>query len=154
MSAPDGSPGNVDMHLAVEDGSTTMAVMYKVIVDHGIRYITQFGYNAMLLRAGLVKGLELVKQALRQQTVPLTGKSNIARLAQGMCQDNAELAEVLGEIFDIISPDGMIFVEGWNRRGLDREYIEGTYWKVSGWFSRYFVNDQLLVEPPLKMLRY
>ena len=130
-----------EMHLAVGDGSTTMAVMYQVIVEEGIRYITRFGYNPMLLRAGLDKGLRLVKEALSQSAAPIAGKEQITQIALGMCQDNRELANVLGEIFDIISPEGMIFVEGWNRRGIDREYIEGTYWKFSGWFSRYFVTE-------------
>jgi chaperonin GroEL len=35
----------------------------------------------------------------------------------------------------------MIVVEGWNKAGLEREYIEGTYWKLSGWLSRLFVAD-------------
>jgi len=130
-----------DMHLTVGDGTTTMAVMYQVLVQEGIRYITRFGYNPMLLRTSLHKGLRLVKEALSQAVLPVTGKEQIAQIALGMCQDNQELADILGEIFDIISPEGMIFVEGWNKRGIDREYIEGTYWKFSGWFSRYFVTE-------------
>jgi chaperonin GroEL len=58
-----------------------------------------------------------------------------------MVQGDFDLASMLGEIFDIVSSEGMIVVEGGNRQGLEREYIEGTYWDLSGWFSRYLVTD-------------
>jgi len=71
----------------------------------------------------------------------LSGKGRIESIARGMCQGDAEMAKILAEIFDIIGTDGLIVVEGWEKAGLEREYIEGTYWKLSGWFSRVFVTD-------------
>ncbi len=129
------------MGLEAGDGSTTMAVMYQVILDEGIRHVIQFGCNAMLLRAGLEKGLRAVRETLRQDAIPLTGKENIAHIARGLVQGNDEMESMLGEIFDIVGPEGLIIVEKWNRSGLEREYIEGTYWHLSGWFSRLFVTD-------------
>ena len=129
------------MHLEVGDGTSTMAVMYQVLLNEGIRYVSQFGYNAMLLRAGLEKGLLPVLETLRQEATPLTGKEQIASIARGMCQEDVEMANLMGEIFDIVGPEGLIVVEKWNKRGLEREYIEGTYWHLSGWFSRLFVTD-------------
>ena len=129
------------MHQEAGDGSTTMAVMYQAILGEGIRYITQCGCNAMLLRAGLEKGLRAVQETLQQDAVPLIGKENIARFARGLVHENTELANMLGEIFDIVGPDGLIVVEKWHRLGLEREYIEGTYWHLSGWFSRLFVTE-------------
>jgi chaperonin GroEL len=32
-------------------------------------------------------------------------------------------------------------VEKWNKPGLEREYIEGTYWHLSGWLSRHFITE-------------
>jgi chaperonin GroEL len=129
------------MHQEAGDGSTTMAVMYQVILEEGIRAITQGGCNAMLLRAGLQKGLRAVQERLQQEALPLAGKEHIARFAQGLVQENSELARIMGEIFDIVGPEGLIVVEKGNRVGLEREYIEGTYWHLSGWFSRLFVTD-------------
>jgi len=130
-----------EMHLEVGDGSTTMGVMYQVILSEAIRSVTEFGCNAMLLRLGLEKGLKAVLDTLHQEAIPLMGKGNIANIARGMCQGDIEMADIMGEIFDIVGPEGMIVVEGWNKWGLEREYIEGTYWNLSGWFSRLFVTD-------------
>jgi chaperonin GroEL len=129
------------MHQEAGDGAATMAVMYQSIVQEGIRWITQFDCNAMLLRAGLEKGARAIQSCLRQQAFPLAGRRSIANIARGMCQGDDKLADVLGEIFDMVGTDGLIVVEGYEKLGLEREYIEGTYWKLSGWFSRHFVTE-------------
>lgn len=129
------------MHLDVGDGTATTAVLYQAMLKEGIRYVTEFGANAMLLRAGLEKASQVVLQALRAGAIPLSDRYLIAQIASGMCQEDPELAEMLGEIFDIVGPDGMIVVEGWQKAGLEREYIEGTFWELSGWWSRWLVTD-------------
>ncbi len=129
------------MHTQVGDGSATMAVLYQAILREGIRHIAQSGCSAMMLRTGLEKGLNVVLDSLRQQVTPLVGKQAITNVAAGMCQGDMKMAEILGEIFDRVGPDGLIVVEGWEKLGLEREYIEGTYWKLSGWLSRLFVSD-------------
>lgn len=130
------------MHQEVGDGTATMAVIYHTIMREGIRYVTEFGCNAMLLRSGLEKGLKTVKEVLHQQAVPLKGKQAISTIARGMCQGDNEMADMLSEIFDFVGTEGLIVVEGYHRLGLEREYIEGTYWKLSGYFSSYFAPDQ------------
>ncbi|MCS6847616.1 MAG: chaperonin GroEL [Anaerolineae bacterium] len=128
------------MHTQAGDGAATMAVMYQSILREGICCVTR-GCNAMLLRTGLEKGLAAVLTHLRQSAMPLIGKQHITKMAEGLCQGDYEMAALLGEIFDIVGSDGLIVVEGSDGRGLEREYLEGTYWKLSGWFSRLFVND-------------
>jgi chaperonin GroEL len=130
------------MHQEAGDGSTTMAVIYQAIVEEGIRHIVQGDCNAMLLRAALYKGSCAVQESLQQAALPLAGKETIARFARSLLQENHELASLLGEVFDIVGPEGMIVVEKGNRLGLEREYVEGTYWHLSGWFSYLFVTDR------------
>jgi chaperonin GroEL len=128
------------MHTEMGDGATTLGVIYQVLMNEGIRAVVQMGCNAMLLRSGFEKGLKAVRSALQKQVVPLEGKHSITQIALGMCQGDAEMAELIGEIFDIVGSDGMIVVEKWNRWGLEREYIEGTFWELSGYFSRTFIS--------------
>ncbi len=126
----------------VGDGSTTMGVIYQSIFNEGVRYITEFGANPMLLRKGLEKGSQAIVAALRADAQPLESKEAITSVASGMTHGDFELAEMLGEIFDIVGAEGLIMVEKRNRPGLDREYIEGTFWNLSGWASRALVTDQ------------
>ena len=129
------------MHTEAGDGAVTMAVMYQVIVNEGIRYITVMGHNAMLMRHGLEQALPAVLAHLRQNVTPLTRKEHFAAVALGLVQNDRELADMLGEIFDIVGTEGLIVVEKGNRSGLDREYVDGTFWNISGWFSRRMITD-------------
>lgn len=128
------------MYTQAGDGTATMAVMYRSILREGIRCLMR-GCNAMLLRTGLEKGLAAALMHLRQSAIPLIGKRHITKMAEGLCQSDHEMASLLGEIFDVVGSDSLIVVEGGLGRGLEREYLEGTYWKLSGWFSHLFVND-------------
>jgi chaperonin GroEL len=96
------------MHADCGDGSTTMAVLYQLIFNEGLRYVTQVGANSMLLRSGLETGLAALLEALDREATPLLGKEQTADVARGMCHEDAELAAMLGEIFDIVGPDGLI----------------------------------------------
>src|SRR5258706_14436192 len=42
----------------------------------------------------------------------------------------------------MVGPYGLIIVEPGHRYELEREYIEGTYWHLSGWLSRWFVKEK------------
>lgn len=122
------------------DGCATMALLYQTLLREGIRYVAQ-DCNPMLLRASLERGRDAIIDWLRAHAQPLTGREAITGVAQSMCQGDVALSEMLGEIFDIVGPDGLIVVEGWEKTGLEREYVQGTYWKLSGWLSRLFVSD-------------
>jgi len=129
------------MHLEASDGASTMAVMYQVLLNEGLRYVTRMECNAMLLREGLEKGLAAVLVALDQQAAPLAGRTAIAGMAAGLCQTDTQLSAILGEIFDVVGPEGLIVVDKGTSLNLEHEYIEGTYWKLSGWMSRRQVTD-------------
>ena len=130
------------MHVDAGDGTTTMAVIYQQIYNEGLRYVTQVGSNSMLLRAGLETGLIAILEALERDATTVTGKEQMASMARGMCQEDLDMANTLGEIFDIVGPDGLIIVEPGQRHELEREYIDGTYWHLSGWLSRVFVTNK------------
>ncbi len=122
----------------VADGTATTAVLFQAIVREAARYIAA-GYNAPRLRAGIEQGLAVVRQDLRRMARSLEGEEQIARAALALCHD-PELARFLGEAYDIVGPDGYVQINTSNKRGLDREYVEGVYWDTN-WFTPYFITD-------------
>lgn len=131
----------------VGDGTATAAIIFQTICDEGRHYLAA-GANAMDLRAGLERGLQVVHAALADQASPLEGQETIARVARSICHDGP-MAEMLGEIFDIIGEYGSLEIRTGNRRGLEREYVEGAYWP-SGWLSPHMVTDQARNEARLQ----
>jgi chaperonin GroEL len=121
------------------DGTATAAVLFQAIFQGGRRYITAGG-DAMLLRTHLERGMRLILSELERQTQPLQGKKKLAGLAGTICFDE-ELANRLGEIFDIIGPYGRLEVRKGNGYELVREYVEGMYWD-SGMRSREMANSE------------
>lgn len=126
------------MHRAVGDGTATTAVLMQSIVNQATRYLAAGGHVADL-RRGLEQGLAVVLATLEQQARPLDSPTMIRRVAETLCHD-PELAELLGEVFDIVGADGYVQVEKGHTRSLERYYVEGVHWN-EGYVSPYFITD-------------
>ncbi len=129
------------MHQTVGDGSVTMAVIFQALFNEGLRYILNEEGNPMLLRLALERYAAIVSAAIHARSVSLEADGGIREMANGLCHGDDELAKMLTEVMDIVGKDGTVEVRKGSRIGLEREYIEGTYWSSSGWFSSIFQND-------------
>ncbi|MCK5641563.1 MAG: hypothetical protein KAJ19_12240, partial [Gammaproteobacteria bacterium] len=121
------------------DGTATAAVLFQSVYNQGVRYITAGG-NAMMLRHYLEKGTRVVLNEMNGMAVHIKGKEKFAQIAETICYD-PPLAKMLGEIFDIIGEHGRLETRSGRSRELEREYVEGMYWK-SGVFSRQMILNR------------
>jgi chaperonin GroEL len=135
------------VHETVGDGTATAAVLFQIIYNEGLRYIAAGG-NAMLLRRYLEEGLKLILDRLSSITLRVQGKKNLAQIACSICYDQS-LAQMLGEIFDIIGEYGRLETRSGRGLALEREYVEGMYWK-GGLLSRQMVTDPARVRADLE----
>lgn len=126
------------LHDQVGDGTATAAVLFQVIYNQGVRYLTSGG-NAMRLRAALEKGMGVIINQLMEMTVHLKGQEPLAQIAETLCYD-PPLAKMFGEIFDIIGEHGRLEIREGRSRELEREYVEGMYWE-RGLMSREMIAD-------------
>lgn len=114
------------LHQDVGDGVATAAVIFGVIYNQGLRYITAGG-DSMRLRHYLHDGSRLVLESLDTQT--FHPEANLSQVAESICHDR-ELADHLGEIYHIMGPYGRVEVRASRRHETHHEYVEGTYWDV------------------------
>lgn len=126
------------LHQTVGDGTASAAVIFQKIYDDGLRFLVDGG-DKMRLRRYLEEGLDLILEPLAAQVRPLEGQEHLTQLAETIGYD-AELAKLLGEIFDIVGEYGQFEVRAGRGRDLEREYVEGIYWN-SGLISRYFFEE-------------
>ena len=126
-------------HESMGDGSATTAVLLGAIYRGGSHYLAAGG-NAMRLRHHLERALAQALKGLDAMTAPVAGKGKLAQVAEAICHDRP-LAELLGEIFDIIGSYGQLDIRKDHSRGLRREYIEGMFWD-GGLVSREMIADQ------------
>jgi chaperonin GroEL len=126
------------LHEKVGDGTATAAVLFQSVYNQGVRYIVAAG-NAMALRHYLEKGMQVILDEVASMAVHLEGKETLVQIAETICHD-PPLAQMLGEIFDIIGEYGQLEIRSGRSRELEREYVEGMYWK-GGVLSRQMITD-------------
>jgi chaperonin GroEL len=126
------------VHEDLGDGAATAAVLFQAVYNEGVRYIVSGG-NAMLLRRHLEEALRLIIDELDGMATPIEGKEKLAQVAESICYDPL-LAEMLGEIFDIIGEYGHVEIRAAQTDELEREYVEGMYWE-GGLLIREMITD-------------
>ncbi|MDI9547217.1 MAG: TCP-1/cpn60 chaperonin family protein [Chloroflexota bacterium] len=129
------------------DGTATAAVIFQSVFNQGVRHVAG-GYNARRLQTYLEEGARLVLAELTRMTAAVNGKERLAQAAYTVCQD-AELSDLLGEIFDIVGEYGRLEIREDSGRGLEREYVEGMYWE-KGLLSRELIADWTRVRSELE----
>ncbi len=126
------------LHDQTGDGTATAALLFQVVYNEGVRYLTSGG-NARHLHDYLQQGLGHILNQLTEMTVEVKGKKQLAQVAQAVCYDPS-MADMIGEIFDIIGEYGRLEIREGRGRGLEREYVEGMYWE-RGLMSRQMTTD-------------
>jgi chaperonin GroEL len=126
------------LHEETGDGTATAAVLFQSIFNQGVTAIAA-GSGAMQLRFHLEQGMCLILDQLSNMTIPIENKELLEHVAMTVCHD-AELAQMLAEIFAVIEEDGTLDIQPGRGRSLDREYVEGSYWP-GGIHSREMIKD-------------
>ena len=129
------------VHERVGDGTATTAVLFGEVYRQSLSYLAAGG-NAAELRHHLEAGMHLIHAELARMIIPLSGrgrKQKLAQAARSICYDPV-MADLMGEIFDIIGEYGVLDIRTGRSRHTEREYVEGMYWPGS-LLSRQFVVD-------------
>jgi chaperonin GroEL len=111
----------------IGDGSATAAVLFGAIFAGGIRAI-EAGADPGRLRAELERGARIIVDELTRSARHVDGREALERISASLCGD-AELATTLGEVFDVVGPDGGLEVRPAYDRGIQRQYVSGTFWE-------------------------
>lgn len=120
------------------DGTTTATVLAQMIVNEGLKNVAA-GANPMILKRGIEKATKVVVQALRDMSLEVTGREEIAHVAAISAADT-EIGELIAEVMDRVGKDGVITVEEGKGLGFEKEYVEGMQLD-RGYISHYFMTD-------------
>ena len=120
------------------DGTTTATVLAQMIVDEGLKNVAA-GSNPMLLKRGLEKAIPVLSKAIKDQSIELTTKEDIAHVAAISAQDK-EIGELIAEVMDKVGKDGVVTVEESKGLEFETEYVEGMQFD-RGYISPYFITN-------------
>ncbi len=114
------------VHQQVGDGAATAAVLYERVYREGLRFLAA-GADPMRLRARLLALLPGLRARMLADARQLRDQAEYMALAFAVCYDE-EMAAALGEIIYTIGQYGQVDIRAGQGRGLEYNYVEGSYW--------------------------
>jgi chaperonin GroEL len=129
------------------DGTTTATVLAQAIVRQGLKNVAA-GANPLALKRGIEKAVDDVVGNIESQSVEISGKEQIARVATISAGDD-EIGDVIADAIDKVGKDGVVNVEEGQTFGMDLEFTEGMQFD-KGYISPYMVTDQDRMEATLE----
>jgi chaperonin GroEL len=121
------------------DGTTTATVLAQAIVSQGLKNVAA-GANPLALKRGIERAVEDVVKHIESQSVEISGKEQIARVASISAADD-EIGDVIADAIEKVGKDGVVNVEEGQTFGMDLEFTEGMQFD-KGYISPYMVTDQ------------
>jgi chaperonin GroEL len=121
------------------DGTTTATVLADAIYDQGLKLVAA-GHDPMSLKRGIDAAVEVVVQALKEQSQPTKGKEDIAQVGTISANSDREIGNIIAEAMEKVGKEGVITVE--EAKGLltELEVVEGMQFD-RGYLSPYFVTN-------------
>ncbi len=126
------------------DGTTTVTVLAQAIAGAGFRNVAA-GSNPISLKRGLDHGVELIVMELEKTAKKISNKEEIAQVATISTNNDKELGQMIGGVFEKVGGEGVITVEEAKGFKDEVEYTEGMEFD-NGYVSPYFVTNAETLE--------
>lgn len=120
------------------DGTTTATVLAQALVTEGLKNVAA-GANPMMLKRGIEIAAAAVADSIRQNSVQITDKDDIAHVASISAADPV-IGDLIAEVMDKVGKDGVITVEESKGLTFEVEYVDGMQFD-RGYISPYFITD-------------
>ncbi len=120
------------------DGTTTAMVLAQNMIREGVKNVAAGG-DPMAIKRGMDKALTSAVEALKEISVQIDGKQDIARVAS-ISANNPEVGDLISEAMEKVSKDGVITIEESKTSQTELNVVEGMQFN-KGYVSPYMVTD-------------
>src|SRR5512140_1742477 len=116
------------------DGTTTATILAQCIYREGVKSVAA-GANPMALKRGIEKAVEIVVEAVKKFSKPVSGDM-IAQVGTISANGGKTIAEAMKKV----GKDGVITVEESKTMSTELQTVEGMQFD-RGYLSPYFISD-------------
>ena len=120
------------------DGTTTATVLAQAITREGLKNLSA-GANPMIMRKGIEKAVAVAVEAIKQNSVPVNGSADIARVGTVSSGDEG-IGALIAEAMDKVGTEGVITIEESKTAETGLDVVEGMQFD-RGYISPYMVTD-------------
>ena len=120
------------------DGTTTATVLAQAITHEGLKNLSA-GANPMVMRKGIEKAVEAAVAAIKENSVPVKGSEDIARVGT-VSSGDAAIGALIAEAMEKVGTEGVITIEESKTAETGLDVVEGMQFD-RGYISPYMVTD-------------
>lgn len=121
------------------DGTTTATVLAEAVFNEGLRAVVS-GVNPVQMKSGIEKAVEQITIKLKEMSIPIKSKKEMAQVASIAANNDMEIGELLAEAMGKVGKDGVITVDEGKSLKTEVEWVEGMQFD-RGYLSPYFVTN-------------
>ncbi|MFA5423943.1 MAG: chaperonin GroEL [Phycisphaerae bacterium] len=132
----------------VGDGTTTSTVLAEAIYREGLKYVAA-GANPVAIQRGITKAAAVVSKFITDESIPVNGHKDIAKVAAISANNNAEVGEILANAIDKVGKEGVIEIEDGKGMQSELTVVEGMQFD-KGYISPYFMTNPDTLEAILE----
>jgi len=120
------------------DGTSTSVLLARSVINEGFKNIAA-GADSQALKRGVEKGVAALIVRLKELSIPIKGKEQVAQVAAISAVDS-QIGELIADVMEKVGKDGVITVEEGKGLEFETEFVDGMKFD-RGYISPYFVTN-------------